>query len=172
MKKYIFKKYDEKYPRLFQKEKAKLKKVLPKNVKIEHIGSTAIKGLGGKGIIDIAISINKKGLGKAKDILENNSYEFRPKGGNKNRLFFKKIYKYAEKEKIVHLHLIPHNSKDWKKDIAFRDHLRKDKKLLKKYEEIKKKAVKHAKEEGKKYRGYKNKFFKKIKWWKTKKDII
>ena len=33
-----------------------LKKIFPR-VKIEHVGSTSIPGLGGKGIIDIAIKI-------------------------------------------------------------------------------------------------------------------
>lgn len=59
LRKYVFRRYNSKYELLFNKEKAKLKKILPK-AKIEHVGSTAVKGLGGKGIIDISIIVPKK----------------------------------------------------------------------------------------------------------------
>ena len=59
LKKYSFNKYSKKYHQLFNKEKIKLKKIFLK-AKVEHIGSSSIKGLGGKGIIDIAISVPKK----------------------------------------------------------------------------------------------------------------
>ena len=51
MEKYKFRKYDPKFGELFKREKAKLKKIIP-GIKIEHIGSTAVPSLGGKGIID------------------------------------------------------------------------------------------------------------------------
>ena len=57
-KKYSFNKYLDIYRKLFIKEKYKLVSILP-NAKIEHVGSTSIIGLGGKGIIDIAISVPK-----------------------------------------------------------------------------------------------------------------
>ena len=47
MKKYIFREYNKNYPKLFQIEKAKLRKIFPK-IKIEHVGSTAIPGLGAR----------------------------------------------------------------------------------------------------------------------------
>jgi len=46
--------------------------------------------------------------------------------------------------------------------IAFRDYLVKNPKIAKEYAKIKKEAVKHAKGEGEKYRGYKHKFLQKI----------
>ena len=58
MKKYIFKRYDPKYKDFFNSEKRKLLKVIGL-IKIEHAGSTAVPGLGGKGIIDIAIGTAK-----------------------------------------------------------------------------------------------------------------
>src|SRR3989344_2814880 len=56
--KYKFEKYNPIYKILFQKEKAKLIKIFPKS-QIEHVGSTSVPDLGGKGIIDIAISAPK-----------------------------------------------------------------------------------------------------------------
>lgn len=47
--------YNPKYPKIFQQNKKELIKVLGDNVEIHHIGSTAVSGLGGKGIIDMGI---------------------------------------------------------------------------------------------------------------------
>jgi GrpB-like predicted nucleotidyltransferase (UPF0157 family) len=58
MKKYTFTKYKTDYPQLYQRERTKLKKILPR-ARFEHIGSTAIPKLGGKGIIDILIGVKK-----------------------------------------------------------------------------------------------------------------
>lgn len=60
MLKYVFRPYDPIFPKLFIKEKNRLKKFLGRTVLIEHVGSTAIPGLGGKGIIDIAIAAPDK----------------------------------------------------------------------------------------------------------------
>ncbi|MEA3329527.1 MAG: GrpB family protein [Nanoarchaeota archaeon] len=65
--KYKYRKYDKKYPELFRREKSKLRKILGKKPEITHVGSTAIPGLGGKGVIDILISVSKKQIIKTKD---------------------------------------------------------------------------------------------------------
>ncbi len=62
MKKYIFDPYDEIFPELFAKEKKRIASYLPKALQIEHVGSTAVPGLGGKGIIDIAILVEKQDI--------------------------------------------------------------------------------------------------------------
>ncbi len=48
--------YNKKFTEIFKKEKNKILKVLD-NCEIHHIGSTAVPGLGGKGIIDIMIAL-------------------------------------------------------------------------------------------------------------------
>ncbi len=157
MKKYKFVRYNPTYVKLFRKERGRLKKIL-QNSKIEHIGSTAVKGLSGKGIIDVLISVQKKELEKAKNKLINNGYIFKEKGGDKNRVFFEKDYKYAGKKRRVHLQLTSNNSLIWKNAILFRDKLREDYKKAREYEQIKKIAVKKAKGDGKIYRKCKEKF--------------
>ncbi|NIA04057.1 MAG: hypothetical protein GWP09_01775 [Nitrospiraceae bacterium] len=161
LKKYSFHKYSEKYKQLFNREKAKLKKILPK-ANIEHIGSSSIKGLGGKGIIDIAISVPKKQIQTATRKLERNGYDFRPKGGNKERIFFQRVIRYNGNERRVHIQLTHLNSKSWRSMLAVRDYLRKNPKARREYERIKKEAVKYAKGEGEKYREYKKPFLQKI----------
>ena len=160
--KYKFRKYDSNYPKLFQLEKLKLRKILGKSIDIEHIGSTAIKGSGGKGIIDILVGANKKNRNKIKSKLQENNYKV-PVGGDKNRIFLEKDYKHKRKIRRVHLQLVLKNSSAWKTPLKEREILRKDKKLAKEYEEIKKKAVKKAKGKGKIYRDAKEKFLSKLK---------
>jgi len=157
MKKYKFRKYDKKFPELFRRERLKLMKILP-GAKIEHIGSTSVKGLGGKGIVDIMISINKDNVEKARDKLTKSGYLWKEKAGEgKVRLFFEKDYKSRGKIRRVHLQLTYHDSKIWNNTIKTREILRNSKEKVRKYSKIKKKAVKLGKV-GEKYREYKNKF--------------
>ena len=62
MKKYVFRPYSEIFPKLFAAEKIRIAKSIETDGVIEHVGSTAIPGLGGKGIIDIAIAVDKEKL--------------------------------------------------------------------------------------------------------------
>lgn len=161
IKKYSFNKYSSKYKQFFNREKYNLKKIFTK-AKIEHVGSSSIKGLGGKGIIDIALAVRKNEIQNAIKKLERNSYEFLPTGRDKERFFFQKIIKYKGNERRVHIQLTNSNSKTWKSMLAVRDYLKNNKEALKEYEKIKKEAVKYAQGNGKKYRDYKNSFLKKI----------
>ena len=58
MDKYVFRDHSPKYKSFFEFERKKIAKILLK-AKVEHVGSTAISGLGGKGIIDIMIGVPK-----------------------------------------------------------------------------------------------------------------
>lgn len=87
-KKYVFRKYNPKVRTFFSSEKKKLLKLLGVKSKIEHIGSTSIPGLGGKGILDIVIGISKTKIAGAKSKLENFGYEFRLSGGDSRETIF------------------------------------------------------------------------------------
>ena len=155
MKKYKFRKYKKNYPKLYCKEENKLNKVLS-GAKIEHIGSTAVTDVGGKGIIDIIISVPKNEIKEIKEKLIKQGYGFKSKAGEKNRLFFEKDYGTLKKRR-VHLQLTSNNSNIWKKSIKFRDLLRKNKKIRGEYSLIKQDAVKHGKQ-GAEYRAHKKEF--------------
>src|SRR3989344_8427173 len=162
MEKYKFRNYDKKFPLLYRREKYQIEKVLPKEVYIEHIGSTSVVGLRGKGLIDIIIGVSKSKINKIKIILIKSGYGFIPDAGNKNRLFFIKDYISKGKTRRVHLHLVEYGSKEWFGPIAVRDYLRTNKKEHQRYEKIKRKAVKIAKGGGEKYRKAKNKYLQKL----------
>jgi len=160
-KKYSFNKFSKKYKTYFNKEKYKLKERLP-FAKIEHVGSSAVEGLGGKVIVDILISVPIKKMNLSIKKIQLLKYEFKPKSGSKERKFFQKIIKYNKKERRIHLHLTNNNSKTARSMIAVRNYLKENYASLKEYEKIKKKAVKYSKGDGKKYLKFKSYFLKKI----------
>ncbi|MBN1175834.1 GrpB family protein [Candidatus Woesearchaeota archaeon] len=155
--KYEFKKYDRKYENQFRVEKKLIQKAI-KNATIEHVGSSAVPGLGGKGIIDIGIGVKKSDILHSKNKLEKIGFEFRPNGGDKNRLFFRKIIKYAGKERRIHIQLVEINGKSWEEMLKFRDYLRNNKGVQEEYAKVKKEGSTYAKGEGEKYRQYKKEF--------------
>ena len=152
MNKYKFRKYKNNYPRLYEKEKKKLERIVP-HVMIEHIGSTSIVGLGGKGVIDILVSVPKKDIKKVRDKLIDSKYILSKTGGSKDRIALGRDYGFLIKRR-VHLALTPINSKSSKDAIKFRDTLRKNKKLRDKYSSIKKEAISLGKK-SKDYRDHK-----------------
>ena len=150
--KYRFDDYTSKYKQLFIDEKRFLKTFL-KKVKIEHVGSTAIPKMGGKGIIDIAIGV-KNEFSNEKKLFIKNGYEFKESGGTKERLFFKKTVN----DQLYHLHLVVYDELDWLQTTAFRDFLIENPTEIKKYEEVKKDAIRLAQNDDEQYRNYKKKY--------------
>jgi len=158
MKKYVFRKYKKDYPKLFEKEKRKLFKIIP-YAKIEHIGSTSIPNLGGKGIIDILVGVKRREVKKAYNQLISSGYLQMPNASDKSRFSFKKDYGLFFKRR-VHVHLTWVNSKTWKETIKFKENLIKSKTLFKKYSDLKKLAIKIANGDGETYRNLKKSFIK------------
>lgn len=158
MKKYIFRRYEKKSPILFNQEKRRLERILPKDARIQHIGSTSVQGLGGKGIIDVMISVKKKDIKKTINNLEKNNYIHKP-NKSKEREYFEK---YKNKLNRFHIHLTYHDSFEFNRAVAFTHYLKNHPEAVKEYVKIKKEAVKYAKGEGKKYREYKSKTLKKL----------
>lgn len=157
--KYSFKAYTPKFKSIYLKEKSKILKALSTKIKIEHVGSTSVPGLGGKGIIDIAILTPRKDLRKYFSKLAKIGFEYHPHPGDDKRKFLQKIIKYSGKERRVHIHLcLSHEFFD--SFIAFREYLIKHKGIRDEYAKLKKDAVRHAKGDGKKYGNHKIDFLK------------
>jgi len=161
-RKYTFNPYTPKFKKLYLKEKCKINKILPSNAQIEHVGSTAIPGLGGKGIIDIAIKTPRNKVNQIIKKLEKLGYDYNLEHQrDKRRIFLQKKITYSGKERRIHIHLTL-NNEFWNTFIAFRNYLRTHDKERDEYAKLKKEAVKHAKGEGTKYREYKSKFLENI----------
>ena len=162
MQKYVFRKYNPKYRAFFTSEKKKIVKSLGSTAKIEHVGSTAIPDLGGKGILDIMVGVSKSKFAEAKKKLEEAGYEFREKASYPERLFFRRDYPYKNRKRRIHIHLTKFNGQDWKEIISFRDYLLKHPDAVEQYVKIKKEGVKKALGDGEKYRKHKEKFIENI----------
>lgn len=88
----IVKEYNFDYPKMYQEEEKKIKKILKDNlVFIEHIGSTSIPNLKSKPIIDILISVNSlEDVDLKKNEFEKIGYEYMGEFGIKNRRYLRK----------------------------------------------------------------------------------
>lgn len=125
MKKYVFKPYSKIFPELFQKEKKRISPNLKEFLAIEHVGSTAVPGLGGKGIVDIAIAVNKANMESTSKQLQELGYEYRPTFSTPDRFYFIIYLPDPEEEsRRYHIHLTYPENNEWKELIGFRDYLR------------------------------------------------
>jgi GrpB-like predicted nucleotidyltransferase (UPF0157 family) len=151
--------YSEKSPKIFEKIKKKISEAISSK-DIHHIGSTAVPGLGGKGIIDIMIEI--KSWEEAKDIVKKlKKIGFRhvhPK--ERGRIFLSKHREPTPDN--VHLHITKKGSKQYKELLAFRDYLKRNKKEAKRYFELKLDWLKKVKSNRAKYTILKEKYVKEI----------
>jgi len=163
MKKYVFKPYSKIFPELFRKEKDRILSSITNDLTIEHVGSTAVPGLGGKGIIDIAIATDKSEIDTVNKQLQSLGYEFRPSFSTPDRAYFIIFLPDPEEEsRRYHLHLTYPESKDWKDLLAFRDYLNTHPEALEEYAEMKRTAANMADQHGETYRKIKDPMFKKI----------
>ncbi len=157
MEKYVFREASGEYSKYFEAEKLKLLDLFDDSVKIEHVGSTAIPGLGGKGIVDIVVGV-ESGFESFKKKLEPIGYLFREHVSSDDRLFFRKEYDEERGVRRVHVHLVTFEGNEWVNLTAFRDYLLKHPETIEAYVALKKKAVKVAQGEGEVYRDFKKEF--------------
>ena len=122
------------WKKMFSEEKEKLNKIFSEDIfEIEHVGSTAIENLSAKPIVDIAIGVPsfdnfKKYLNKLSKL-----YIIKEDYDNDEILLIKE----KGNETFFLIHVIPINCARYKNMIAFRDILRANCNILKKYEMLK-----------------------------------
>ena len=121
--------YDAAWPRLFDREAARLRDCLPAGLigRIEHFGSTAVPRLAAKPIIDMLVEVSS--LEAVRDriapILEARGYEFfwRPTAAGESDIGYAWfIRRDAEGRRTHHVHMLERDSKDWER-LLFRDYL-------------------------------------------------
>lgn len=159
MKVYKFRKYEKIFPILYSNEKKRISKAVHENSLIEHVGSTAVPGLHGKGIIDIMISCPKNSISKIKGNLIKKGYR-EGKSSDKGRVFLKRDARIKGKARRFHIHIVPLNHKLHSKAICFRNYLIKNPKASEEYSELKRKAIMKCGDDGEVYRKLKTKFIK------------
>ena len=118
--------YDPQWPSLFEEEKARLLAVVGDHIEdIQHIGSTAVPGLGAKPIIDIQMSLRDLALvEKCVGPLESIGYEYLGEYGVPGRHFFHKPARKPFAERTHHLQIVEKGGEEWRKVLLLRDCLR------------------------------------------------
>jgi GrpB-like predicted nucleotidyltransferase (UPF0157 family) len=152
-----YKTYSNRYTKLFEEMKRKILHLSTHKLEIEHIGSTAVEGLGGKGVIDISIGIRKwKDADETLNILKKIGFKHFHDIEN-NSLFVSS--KTHCKEGDYHIHISIIGTKRYEKTLAFRDFLMKHSRKAQKYAITKKEIFERCGENRQLYKKLKNKYF-------------
>jgi GrpB-like predicted nucleotidyltransferase (UPF0157 family) len=114
--------YDPQWPQQFEILRSRIASVLGDlTIRIEHVGSTAVPGLAAKPVIDIdALLRSQADLPLAIDRLGFYGYEHRGNLGIDGRAAFRA----PKNEPPHHLYVCSPSTEEFKRHIAFRDHLR------------------------------------------------
>jgi GrpB-like predicted nucleotidyltransferase (UPF0157 family) len=116
---------------------------------VEHVGSTAVPGLAAKPIIDLMASVRDldEVVDQAREPLWAEGWWYVPPGldsGGSWRRFFVKPDESGQ-HRYAHLHVIAAGHPRWAEQIAFRDALRRDDELARRYADLKRRlAAEHA----------------------------
>ena len=124
--------FDARWEALFAKEAARVRQALAGRVlAVEHIGSTAVPGLGGKPVIDLLAGL--AGPLEAADTraLKRLGYTHL-RARRDGRLVFRKGAPRA-----YSLHVTEHGSEQWRAALAFRDYLRANADAAEEYRQLK-----------------------------------
>lgn len=126
--------YSENFKNIYLQEEKKLKSLIGNYIKrISHIGSTSIKNIKTKPIIDILIEIELNNKDIIKEILLNNNYILMSE--NIDKISFNKGYTInGYDDKVFHIHIKKYQDCD---ELYFRDYLNDDISKAKEYEKLK-----------------------------------
>jgi len=125
--------YDSEWPARFAAEAARLHAVVGDDVAVEHVGSTAVPGLAGKPVLDIAIAVPSEAAADACVApLAGLGYAYRgPNGDDPRRRYYTRDVGGVRAIQ-VHLYVLP--AAAWHEKLGFRDALRADPALAAAYE--------------------------------------
>ncbi len=138
--------YNPRWPILYEEEKYHILEIIGhKVISIEHIGSTAVPGLGGKPIIDIIAGVYQStDADECVPVLQDLDYkDVMPQPEETDWYYcLSKVYPRENvKLKNYHLHLVKFMSDHWEKHLLFRDFLRAHPDVAQRYYELKKKLA-------------------------------
>ena len=162
-------KYNPEWQEEFNKEKKNLKKIFGDvAISIEHVGSTSVVGLSAKPIIDIAIGVDSlKDIAKVKGkILKFSHYSIKENNADGEILMRRGAPIKLGEDKpsfITHfIHIMEIDGRKYKETLAYRDYLRKNKEVLKEYDDLKQKLAVKYQNDRKAYTKAKDEFIKSI----------
>ncbi|MDX5626912.1 MULTISPECIES: GrpB family protein [unclassified Brenneria] len=151
--------YDPNWPAKFEAEKLHIANSLDDCfVDCFHIGSTSVQGLAAKPVIDMLLIVSSiQTLDSRQSALEAIGYVAKGENGIAGRRYFYK----GRQVRNFHLHAYEPAHPDIIRHLAFRDYLRNNPEISKEYQEIKKRALRGAKNSSELYVASKDPFIKK-----------
>ena len=161
--KIIIEPYNPNWANQFEKESELISQVLKDHSPIiEHIGSTSVKGLGAKPIIDILIGFPNFDTSKdAIKKIEKLGYTY-VQEYEKEMPFRRFFFKTKNHQRTHHIHLVQIDSTFWKRHLAFRNHLRENQKDREEYYKLKQELSLKDWKNGDEYASAKNSFIRGI----------
>ncbi|HEY2148293.1 MAG TPA: GrpB family protein [Pirellulales bacterium] len=134
----VFADYDPRAPKIAQLLIDAIQQREPR-VAVEHIGSTAVPGCRGKGVIDLAVTYTAGGLEPAKAALDTLGFQ---KQSGRDPWPETRPMRVGSVAALggafqIHAHVIEHDSAEHRELFGFRDMLRHDAELLNAYERTK-----------------------------------
>jgi GrpB-like predicted nucleotidyltransferase (UPF0157 family) len=155
--------YDREWPVEYVKERGRIVNALGNVAKgVEHYGSTAVRGMRAKPIIDILVGVLPFEDWKACKLpLEGLGYDYAVNAGVPGHQIFGRGRDTTERTHLVHI--VEFLGDEWRLNLALRDALRSDEKLQVAYVAEKERAVAAAPEGRARYNELKRPFIDKIK---------
>lgn len=152
--------YNPNWQDIFLKEKMRLENILPANSQVEHIGSTSIKDLCAKPIIDILCGVDSFLISdNLIDKIVGLNYEYFEQYNAiiPDRRYFKKMG-----ENNFHIHLVQTGGQFWERHLLFRDFLIKNEIVKNEYASLKRELAQKEWVDGNEYAGAKTEFIRAI----------
>jgi GrpB-like predicted nucleotidyltransferase (UPF0157 family) len=153
--------YNSEWENHFDYERKKIIETIGDKIAgIEHIGSTSIRGLKAKPIIDIMVGVeNFSKISSIVSPLNSIDFEYVPKPELTDRRFFRKG---SWGQGTCHLHICEIHSTEWVEKLLFRDYLKNHPKVAKEYDLLKSELAMKYKYDRPAYTQQKEPFIKKI----------
>lgn len=154
--------YDLEWPARFQAERAIIEGAIgPHIVAIEHVGSTAVPGLGAKPIIDIMVGVRR--LADADNCIEPLAavgYQYHPQ--HEAEMPDRRYFDVQTGTRDAHLHMVEFGGPFWRRHIAFRDYLRTHPEALRRYDLLKRELAQRFGSDREGYTNAKTEFIRSI----------
>ncbi len=151
------------FPNVFEDTRKSLVNLLGEKCAVEHIGSTAVAGLAGKGVIDILIGLDSpEQIRIATATLRRNGYFDSINSKKRSDYIFMASSEDETTIGNVHLHLTLDGSELFESFIKVRDFLRARPTLAKEYSNLKYKIAKETNYDREEYKKQKSMFIEEV----------
>lgn len=133
--------YEAEWEIIAEKTVAELKDILGSAaIDVQHVGSTSIKTICAKPILDIAVAAERfEDALKLLPDLEKHGF-FRKNNGNTGEIFLS-CGDYVRDTRSHHIHIVLHESRQWRDYIFFRDYMNTHPEAARAYESLKRELM-------------------------------